>query len=335
MQRGSADVRRTLRPARRLGAVGAAAGRRTSTSRCCRPSTRPVAGHPTSCSPTSTVPTSPSTTSSTPWPRSTTTRSRRSSPGSGTSGPFPRSPAGCWTDLGRSGRCSRSSCGRTGTPSSPRTGRASEAPSRRTSPTAPAQTLRGGLFDLLADLHHEVSVDGAVLRIDKPHHEDVTYQGARLTLVPAVFIWPHLLLAHSTPGAFQLTYPARGVGRLWEGIAGERTPRDDLGTAARPHPRHRPDQPGCADVDHVAVARARSEPGDDQPAPRRPARVRHGAVVAVRPVGALPADRPGGVARRCGDPPPLGGQVTKRDRFGDRTTPTTPDRRAGALRSGA
>ncbi len=92
------------------------------------------------------------------------------------------------------------------------------------------QTLRGGLFDLLADLHHEVSVDGAVLRIDKPHHDDVRYEGARLTLVPAVFIWPHLLLAHSSPGAFQLTYPARGVGRLWEGIAGERTPRDDLGS---------------------------------------------------------------------------------------------------------
>ena len=39
------------------------------------------------------------------------------------------------------------------------------------------QTLRGGLFDLLADLHHEVSVDGAVLRIDKPHHDDVTLPG--------------------------------------------------------------------------------------------------------------------------------------------------------------
>ncbi len=92
------------------------------------------------------------------------------------------------------------------------------------------QTLRGGLFDLLADLHHEVSVDGAVLRIDKPHHEDATYRSARLTLVPAVFIWPHLMLAHSAPGAFQLTYPARGVGRVWDGISADPGARDDLGS---------------------------------------------------------------------------------------------------------
>ena len=92
------------------------------------------------------------------------------------------------------------------------------------------QTLRGGLFDLLADLHHEVSVDGAVLRIDKPHHDDVSYRDTRLTLVPAVFIWPHLLLAHPSPGSLRLTYPARGVGRVWDGIAADPAARDDLGS---------------------------------------------------------------------------------------------------------
>lgn len=84
------------------------------------------------------------------------------------------------------------------------------------------QTLRGGLFDLLGDIHDEVSVEGDVLRIDKPHHVDETYSRSRLTLVPSAFLWPVLVVAYSSPGYFQLTYPARGVGRLWEGV------QDDL-----------------------------------------------------------------------------------------------------------
>jgi biotin operon repressor len=84
------------------------------------------------------------------------------------------------------------------------------------------QTLRGGLFDLLGDIHHQVSVEGDVLRIDKPHHVDETYTRSRLTLVPSAFLWPMLVVAYTSPGCFQLTYPARGVGRLWEGV------QDDL-----------------------------------------------------------------------------------------------------------
>ncbi len=92
------------------------------------------------------------------------------------------------------------------------------------------QTLRGGLFDLLDDLHEEVRVDGDVLRIDKPHHDDQTYSRTRLTLVPSAFLWPMLIVAHTEDERFQLTYPARGVGRLWEGVQADlRDPaRDEL-----------------------------------------------------------------------------------------------------------
>lgn len=88
------------------------------------------------------------------------------------------------------------------------------------------RSVEGGLFELLADLHPEVSLGAEVLRVDKPHHADATYDGAELTLVPSVFVWPNLLLSHAEPAAFELTYAARGVGRVWEGIR-ERSVDDD------------------------------------------------------------------------------------------------------------
>ncbi|WP_188111112.1 ArsR/SmtB family transcription factor [Nocardioides antri] len=82
-----------------------------------------------------------------------------------------------------------------------------------------SQTLAGGLFALLADLHPEVSLDAGTLNIDKPHHVDATYVGAELTLIPSVFVWPNLIVDHERDGTFSLTYAARGVGRVWEGIS--------------------------------------------------------------------------------------------------------------------
>lgn len=81
-----------------------------------------------------------------------------------------------------------------------------------------SQAMQGGLFDLLADLHPEISIEDHVLRVDKPHHEDSVYEGARLTLVPSVFTWPRLIVAHHTPDCFEFTYGARGVGKVWEGL---------------------------------------------------------------------------------------------------------------------
>ncbi len=293
-----ADVRRTLRPARRLGAVGAAAGgSRRRPAAAGRPPARPLGtGLP--------VPRRrrPRRLPRRPARRPGRGRRRRGREGAhrrlGPAARCPRSPAARWTVRCGSARCwpteLRTYWDAALAPHWPRVrGTLEEDVAHRA-----GQTLRGGLFDLLADLHHEVSVDGAVLRIDKPHHDDVTLPGRpphprprRLHLAaPAARpLLPRRVPAH-LPGAGRRA----AVGGDRRRARTARRPR----LAARPHPRHRADQPGGADVDHLAVARARPEPGDDQPAPRRPARVRHGAVVAVRAVGALPADRAGRLARR-------------------------------------
>lgn len=81
-----------------------------------------------------------------------------------------------------------------------------------------SRSLVGGLFDLLTDIHPEMSIQGDYLYVDKPHHDDESHDAASLTLIPSVFVWPRLILSHSTPTSFELTYGARGVGRVWEGI---------------------------------------------------------------------------------------------------------------------
>jgi DNA-binding transcriptional ArsR family regulator len=78
-----------------------------------------------------------------------------------------------------------------------------------------SQILRGGLYDLLSDLHPEVSLHGSRLLIDKPHHKHGVYTNGELTLVPSVFVWPNLIVGHDRPGHFELHYAARGVGNVW------------------------------------------------------------------------------------------------------------------------
>jgi DNA-binding transcriptional ArsR family regulator len=75
-----------------------------------------------------------------------------------------------------------------------------------------------GLFALLDDLHAEISVQGHDLLVDKPHHADGTYRATRLILTPSVFGYPNLTVEDGEPGVFCLTYPAHGVGRVWEGL---------------------------------------------------------------------------------------------------------------------
>ena len=83
-----------------------------------------------------------------------------------------------------------------------------------------AMSLRDGLFGLLSDFHPEVTLaqDSRAMLIDKPRFADAAYSGAALTLVPSVFVWPRLVVSHSEPGAFEGTYAARGVARVWEGM---------------------------------------------------------------------------------------------------------------------
>lgn len=92
------------------------------------------------------------------------------------------------------------------------------------------QAMQGGLFDLLADLHPEISLDDHTLRIHQPHAPSAVHAATELTLVPSVFVWPHLIVSHHPPAAFEFAYGARGVGRVWEGLDERRPePHDRLG----------------------------------------------------------------------------------------------------------
>lgn len=85
-----------------------------------------------------------------------------------------------------------------------------------TSPNRARQVLKCGLYDLLADLHPDVSLKGGILSIDKPHLPDESYANAQLTLLPSILVWPRLIIGHDTPGSFEVFYAARGVGRVFE-----------------------------------------------------------------------------------------------------------------------
>jgi DNA-binding transcriptional ArsR family regulator len=87
-----------------------------------------------------------------------------------------------------------------------------------------------GVNAMLRDLHDQVSIDGDVLQIKKVHCSEEELVGAALLLVPSVFVWPSIIFATGTIGSPTLTYPARGVGKLW-GSASE-VPLDDDTLAA-------------------------------------------------------------------------------------------------------
>jgi DNA-binding transcriptional ArsR family regulator len=87
------------------------------------------------------------------------------------------------------------------------------------------ELTRGGINAMLADLHDQVSIQDDVLQIKKVHNSEEDLAGASLMLVPSVFVWPTIIFATGTIGSPSLTYPARGVGNLWESSASE--PADD------------------------------------------------------------------------------------------------------------
>ena len=91
-----------------------------------------------------------------------------------------------------------------------------------------AAQMNGGLYALLEDLHPEVSLERNRLKVDKPHHTSATYEAHAMTLTPSVFAWPGLILDDGQGDRFGLTYAARGVGRVWEGLAAmDRNDDDD------------------------------------------------------------------------------------------------------------
>jgi DNA-binding transcriptional ArsR family regulator len=74
-----------------------------------------------------------------------------------------------------------------------------------------------GYYSLFRDLHPEISVDGDRMYLNKPHFDDCVHHASEMILTPSVFAWPDLVLQDGAPGQFGLTYPARGVARVWEG----------------------------------------------------------------------------------------------------------------------
>jgi DNA-binding transcriptional ArsR family regulator len=85
------------------------------------------------------------------------------------------------------------------------------------------RVLTGGLYDLLSNLHPEVTLGEHALLINKPHHANATYTRPELTLVPSVFVWPNLRFGEDSAGKFDIMFPARGVGRVWEGMSDQQS----------------------------------------------------------------------------------------------------------------
>jgi DNA-binding transcriptional ArsR family regulator len=92
-----------------------------------------------------------------------------------------------------------------------------------------ARLTHGGIEALLSDLHPEISVSGRSLLIDKPRHSCDHHLGGRgLVLIPAVFLWPNVIVGADTAYPPQLTYAARGIGTLWGGDSREAGDDDAL-----------------------------------------------------------------------------------------------------------
>ncbi|NEA36590.1 DUF5937 family protein [Streptomyces sp. SID13031] len=73
-----------------------------------------------------------------------------------------------------------------------------------------------GVQALFASMNTEVSLQGGVLYLDKRVDDEISLKHG-LTLVPSVFVWPKVIFAQPVgDAAGSLTYPARGVGKLWD-----------------------------------------------------------------------------------------------------------------------
>ncbi len=75
----------------------------------------------------------------------------------------------------------------------------------------------GGVERLFRNLHPSVHFRGNRIEIDRPFSCDgEPLPGQGLLLVPCVFTWPAALSVTPAPHVPTITYPPRGLGRLWE-----------------------------------------------------------------------------------------------------------------------
>ena len=161
------------------------------------------------------------------------------------------------------------------------------------------RSLAGGLYDLLEDLHPEIAIRDRVLTIDKPAHCGELHEGTVLTLVPSVFLYPHLIVGHDESGRLSATYTARGVGRVWQGSRErEHHPEDTLGallgpTRARILRRLDVPMTTTATAQHLRLTPSNVSQHLCRSAGQRPA-----PQLAVGPRRPLHADHAGAVAHR-------------------------------------
>ncbi len=75
----------------------------------------------------------------------------------------------------------------------------------------------GGVERVLRNLHPSVHFRGDRIEIDRPYcYYGEPLPGQGLLLVPCVFTWPAALPVTGAPHVPTITYPPRGLGRLWE-----------------------------------------------------------------------------------------------------------------------
>ena len=185
-----------------------------------------------------------------------------------------------------------------------------------------AAQMNGGLYALLEDLHPEVSLEGNLLRVDKPQHTSATYEAHAMTLTPSVFAWPGLILDDGQGDRFGLTYAARGVARVWEGLTAMDRIDDEPLAALLGRTRAAILEMTAVPLSTTQIAHELGpEPGVGEPAPLRAAGEWSRRQPALRPVRPLPADP----ARAVDDRRPAGRPSRDaRDATSDPPAPMTP-----------
>ncbi len=77
------------------------------------------------------------------------------------------------------------------------------------------QLAAGGVAQVLGALHPSVTFAGQTLSIVKYYEGHVCLRERGLVLLPCAFSWPEVIVRTADPQP-ALTYPPRGLGRLWE-----------------------------------------------------------------------------------------------------------------------
>ncbi len=91
------------------------------------------------------------------------------------------------------------------------------------------QLARGGLAELLTDLHPQVDLDQECIHINKPRHGDHDLAGSGLLLMPCIFAPPGVLFGPGPAEAPCLVYRPRGVATVWEEVNQHPVADDPLG----------------------------------------------------------------------------------------------------------